>query len=127
MEEKDNFTEYIKEEITDGGSYLAREQDLKRFNWGAFLLAPIWALCYGKVGLGLLMVLCNITRILIPVTLIFSIYIGFQANRIAWDRYRSLYPGKTIDDMLNAQKPWLIWSLIIAGISFIIGYLEFLP
>lgn len=90
-------------------------EKLKAWNWGAFLLAPLWALgnkldCWG--------VLCFIPGINIAVAL----YLGFKGNRLAFPK--SSY--KSVDDFMQVQKEWAVWAVrvyLLAAVLLIVTLL----
>jgi len=89
------------------GGHQPTESDLKKFNWGAFLLNWIWALNH-KHWLGLLsFVPC--------VGFIYSIYMGVKGNEIAWQSGRF----SSVDDMHKCQKIWATWGAGVAAIGCI--------
>jgi len=68
---------------------------LKKWNWGAFLLAPVWT-CANKLDLW------TVILFIPPVNIVALFYLGFEGNRLA-------YAKKTIgsvDDFMFIQKHW---------------------
>ena len=81
---------------------------LKKWNWGAFLLAPFWTLAN---KLDAWFILCSIPFI----NIITIFYLGFNGNRLA-------YPKSSIDsvdDFMAVQRYWSIWGLSILSLSVI--------
>lgn len=69
------------------------------FNWGAFLLTPLFLLFYGRVGMALFLVGVGLISslmfggacliiIALPVALIVGLYFGIRANEVAWATQR---------------------------------------
>jgi len=108
-------------------AYAVDEQELERvlskFNWGAFLMAPLWALNYRRWLLGIIMIICNITVILSPLTIILGIIQGFGGNRIAWRVYGEKFG--TVEVMMKSQKAWAIWGFILTAITILLSILSF--
>lgn len=103
---------------------------LKRFNWGTFLMCPLWCLAYKQIGWFLLFVFISaiLKSVNDPSALIigaiviysFSAIIAVYANRIAWRVHGKKFGS--IEATLSAQKKWVYWglALTIAGVG--LGY-----
>lgn len=95
------------------------------FNWGAFILTPLWCLFHGRVGIGLLLIVWT----LIWAAFLFAagawgislihlgimLYFGISGNKIAWEEkgYMSL------QDVRESQRRWNIGGIIVAMIMMI--------
>lgn len=86
-------------------------QELKKFNWGAFLLNWIWGLMHKKYITLLYFVAC-----LIPVIgpLAVSIWFGCVGNKWAWESKS----WNSIEEFNDVQRGWVnLWFiLVIMGI-----------
>jgi hypothetical protein len=93
-------------------------RDLKRWNWAAFLLAPLWTFSHKLNTIGLLSLLPGIN---IPVML----YLGINGNKIGYDKSNL----ETVSEFLFVQKQWTIGLLKILLVLFaaiiIITLIEF--
>ncbi|MBQ8460511.1 ribonuclease G [bacterium] len=88
--------------------------ELKRFNWGAFLLNWIWGVTNKKY-----ITLLYFPACIIPVIgpLAISIWFGIAGNKWAWEAK----PWQNIEEFNEAQKFWVRLWFILAGISLIIA------
>ena len=96
-------------------------RDIKRWNWAAFLMAPIWGIFSG-VPIAALMFAVYLP--VFPSTLRFmiltgaSLFLGFRGNELAWrgKKWRSVKHFKSV------QKRWVVWSigLNLAGVVLLI-------
>ena len=82
---------------------------LKKWNWAAFYLTPIWSIAH---KLPVYTVLCFIPF----VNFIVYIYLGVYGNRLAYPK--SAYD--TVDDFMEVQKYWNLWALRFIYITFIL-------
>lgn len=82
--------------------------EIKKWNWGAFLLGPIWAIG-NRVWIGLLG--------FIPwVNIIIHIILGIKGNEWAWKQKQ----WNDVEHFKQVQKKWAWWALVIFIISFVI-------
>ncbi len=90
-------------------------QELKRFNWGAFLLNWIWGIMHKKYITLLYFVAC-----IIPVIgpLAISIWFGFAGNKWAWQSKK----WDSIESFNESQQNWVkLWFiLVVLGLIFAI-------
>ena len=97
-------------------------KELKKFNWGAFGLTVIWALCNGVNGefwryFGIIVLLFVLgflfgapaMGLAVLVTFGISIYIGFKGNEWAWSGTKN---WGSIDNFNKYQKKWVIGWII---------------
>jgi hypothetical protein len=77
-------------------------KDLKKWNWAAFLLAPLWTFSHKLDTIGLLTLLPGIN---FPVML----YLGIKGNKIGYDKSNLA----TVSEFLIVQKQWTIGLLKI--------------
>lgn len=81
-------------------------EELKHFNWGAFLLNWIWGIFHGKYITLLYFVSC-----LIPVIgpLAISIWFGFEGNKWAWQSRT----WQNLEDFNRSQQNWVkLWFVM---------------
>lgn len=88
-------------------------QELKRFNWGAFLLNWIWGLMHKQYITLLYFVAC-----LIPVMgpLAISIWFGFAGNKWAWKSRN----WNSVEEFNETQKLWVRLWFVLVTLSTII-------
>ncbi len=84
-------------------------EELKGWNWGAFLLSWIWAIGH-NVWIGLI-------AILPPAALIMSIILGIKGNEWAWQNRQF----SSVEEYKGIQKAWTKWGIIAAIASVILG------
>lgn len=84
-------------------------EEIKGWNWGAFLLEPLWGLSH-SVWLSLLTFVPLVNFIVI-------IYLGIKGNELAWKKNK----WKNVDDFKQTQKKWAIWAPALLGISILLG------
>lgn len=101
------------------------EKDLRwmhNFNWGAFLLAPLWCFVYKRYILGVVIITLisiiksiisypGLTIILFAVGLALHIYVGITANKHLWEKCKDKYT--TMQGMINSQMKWEYWGIAI--------------
>ncbi len=95
--------------------------ELRHFNWGAFLLSWVWAV-NNKVWIGLIILVISLLSMISSVSSIFSLLafvgsliLGFKGNRLAW-RYRKF---ENLDQFKLVQKAWARWGVIIFVLVFV--------
>jgi len=90
-------------------------EEIKYFNWGAFLLTFFWAIAHR-------LWVWVIIYLFIPCgQLIISLILGFKGNEYVWK-------GKTrefasIEEFNQVQKIWTKWGIIILIISVILTFI----
>ena len=90
-------------------------EELKRWNWGAFFLAPFWALSNKLDKWAIL-------SLLPPVNLIAIFYLGFNGNKLAFEKSEI----KSVNDFMQIQRTWSKWGIRIFWILLVFGFLEIL-
>ncbi len=87
-------------------------EEIKRWNWGAFLLNWIWAIG-NRVWIGLLA--------LIPcVGFIMSIVLGIKGSEWAWQNRR----WESVEQFKQVQKTWAYWGLAILIIAVVLNIIS---
>ncbi len=92
------------------------EQELEKFNWGAFLCALIWGLGHNCWWCLLLIPISLIPYVGIVFTIIFSFFMGNYGNKIAW-KYKK---WESLEEFRKTQRQWVIISLLITSFLIII-------
>ena len=90
-------------------------KELKRWNWGAFLLAPLWCMRHG-IWQGLLL-LVPFFGFLIP------FFLGAKGNQKAWAKNSH----EPVEVFLKRQKRWsfagaAIWTVFLVTIAGSLSY-----
>lgn len=102
------------------------EDDLKKFNWGAFLLNWIWGLNHKypmaliALGLGILSAIPLIGLIFTLGQIGYGIWLGINGNKIAWDSGRF----SSVEEMHKCQQIWAKWGvglIVVACLCGLIG------
>ena len=96
-------------------------RDIKRWNWAAFLMAPIWGIFSG-VPIAALMFAVYLpvfpSTLRIMTLMGASLFLGFRGNELAWrgKKWRSVKHFKSV------QQRWVVWSigLNLAGLVLLI-------
>ena len=96
-------------------------RDIKRWNWAAFLMAPIWGIFSG-VPIAVLMFAVYLpvfpSTLRIMTLMGASLFLGFRGNELAWrgKKWRSVKHFKSV------QQRWVVWSigLNLAGLVLLI-------
>jgi|GEM_PF-3041308 len=103
-----------------------------RFNFGAFLMTPIWLLLHRRyLAGGLLILLHAVTNIvggMVPLlgllraalSIAASVYFGIKGYRIAW-RDRGYYDA--VEDVRRRERRWAILGIVIAAVFWTIQIL----
>jgi len=92
------------------------------FNWGAFLLTPLFLLWYGRIGMALALFAVSLISSLmyrgaclivlaLPVALVAGLYFGIHANEVAWETQR-------FENYTALKKSMLRWN--IAGVLLVV-------
>ncbi|MBL7853723.1 MAG: hypothetical protein JNL17_04970 [Cyclobacteriaceae bacterium] len=88
---------------------------LRKWNWGAFILAPIWTLAN---RLEKWTILCFVPILNIVV----AFYLGYNGNRLAFGKSKI----DSVDDFMVIQKNWGLWGVrlfwlgLLGGLSLLI-------
>lgn len=85
-------------------SPLTEVDKLKKWNWAAFLLCPFWTLA-NKLDRWFILTLIPGLNILV------MIYLGFQGNRLAYEKSSI----KNINDYIMFQRDWSKRAVLIMG------------
>lgn len=121
-------------------------EDVKRFNWGAFLLMPFWGVAYGLpsviawwsatyflpvilsslFGAGTAVsTLAFVSAALLVVTSVVKLWVGMNANTWLWKRehfrletLQGVPPRFTIQGFFQRQRKWIIAGAAMLGLSF---------
>jgi hypothetical protein len=84
------------------------QKKLRRWNWGAFLLAPIWSLANKLDKWAFLS--------FIPfVNIVAMFYLGYHGNRIAFKKSKM----ESVDDFIAIQNHWALWGVIFFCLGLI--------
>lgn len=89
-------------------------QELRHFNWGAFLMNWIWGIMHKKYITLLYFVAC-IIPIIGPIAI--SIWFGFAGNKWAWESKN----WESIEQFNEIQKNWVKLWIILCIVSLIIA------
>ena len=88
--------------------------NLKSFNWGAFLVTGIWALGNGTYYLAFLyLALCSMFPYSYPVMFVLSLYYGFNGSRLSWIKKN----WSSIGSFERAQGLWLYVGILISFVN----------
>jgi hypothetical protein len=86
----------------------ALEAELKKWNWGAFLLTFIWGMAHG------------VMRSLLVFVPFYGFYewvmLGIHGNRWAWEKRR----WESVEKFHQSQRSWAKWGIIVTSIVFLI-------
>jgi hypothetical protein len=97
------------ETATAGADSAGVEAEIRKWNWGAFLLNWIWAIG-NRVWIGLLA--------LIPfVGLVMMIVLGIYGNRWAWEKGN----WRDIEHFHSTQRKWAIAGLVLFALGVVLG------
>ena len=95
-----------------GGGAVPDEIRYLGWNWGAFLMTPLWSICHSS-WMGLLAMLpC--------VGLVFSVIYGLNGNVYAWQSRRF----ESLEQFREVQRKWAWAGLIVMGISIVLNVLQ---
>lgn len=102
----------LKDKIDKGeGEIVSHDREkLKKWNWGAFLLAPLWTLAN---KLEMWTILCFVPIVNIGVIL----YLGFKGNRLAFEKSKM----GSVDDFMVIQKYWGRWGVRLFWLGILGG------
>ncbi len=96
------------------GSISVLPAELRRWNWGAFLLTWIWAIS-NRVWIGLIA--------FIPyVSIVIAFVLGAKGNQWAWQSRK----WESVEHFRRVQRKWAFWGLgifIAALIILLVGFL----
>ncbi|HET7854982.1 MAG TPA: toll/interleukin-1 receptor domain-containing protein [Gaiellaceae bacterium] len=84
------------------------ENELKKWNWGAFLLGPVWGIGNG------------VWRSFLTLVPFYGFYewvlLGLRGNRWAWEQRRY----ENAESFRKSQRKWAMWGAIVDSILFLI-------
>ena len=105
-----NSTDSLLQNSSGQGKSAVVPDELKGWNWGAFLLTWIW-------GAGNEVWLALLALIPLPmVRLAMAIILGIKGNEWAWQSKK----WESIDHFRRTQRIWLIWGIIALCLPFIL-------
>jgi hypothetical protein len=82
----------------------AVEAELAKWNWGAFLLGPIWGIGHG------------VFRSLLTLVPLYGLYewvmLGINGNRWAWEKGH----WDSIESFRKTQRKWATWGIVVDAI-----------
>lgn len=107
--------------------------EVKKFNWGAFFLTPIWLMSHRRFAAGVMVALFNLASHTVDqlgtgavigsfiIGLGISWHFGRQGNRIAMES------GKfgSLEELRRSQRTWAGVGLVLTGIMFIVNLASF--
>lgn len=115
--------EIVQEELQKRGleQIPAQEQEdlvssstqLKKWNWAAFLLTPLWAFANKLDGYGVLSCIPGMN-------IIIMFYLGFKGNVLAFKKSKL----KSVQEFNQVQKIWEKWTIFIFAILLMVGLLK---
>ena len=97
-------------ENTSGTAGAQAPREILRWNWGAFLLTPIWSIAH-QVWIGLL---CFVPY----VGWIMSIVLGIKGSEWAWQNRRF----DSIQQFREVQRVWMLWGVGITLFGVALGF-----
>jgi hypothetical protein len=95
-------------------------QYIGMWNWGAFLLCPLWLMNHGRVGRGILYIVLSIIPLLGLVSLGMAIAYGVKGNEVAVTS-RHFRDDAQFVAVQNAWRDWGIGITIVVVVLTIIG------
>ena len=85
--------------------------EIRRFNWGAFMLTAIWAA--GNKAFDtptiILTVLCFVPLVNLIAAPCLMFYCGFNGNENSW----RMKQWESVERFLEVQRKWTFWAIII--------------
>lgn len=117
-QDKDNEL-YEQDQVNSTSDYAK----LKKFNWGAFLMAPLWNLVYKRWGWFIALTIYNsllskidsVSIIQSWPLFLFGFALNFlsaiNANSVGWKNQMQNF--SSVDHFLRAQKKWILWGIVI--------------
>jgi hypothetical protein len=89
-------------------------EKLEKWNWGAFILAPVWALANNLEKWAILTFIPGINVIVM-------FYLGFKGNKLAYHKSKL----DKVEDFMTVQHKWSIWGVRIFWILLAIAVASF--
>ncbi len=99
----------LTENSSGAGKNALIPEEIKKWNWGAFLLNWIWGL-RNNTYIALLMFV-PILNFIIP------FYLGFKGNELAWRNKK----WESLEEFIKIQKKWAMWGIIIIILLLVIN------
>ena len=81
--------------MIQGNAPAGDQSKLKRWNWGAFFLAPVWT-CANKLDVW------AIALFIPPINIVVLFYLGFKGNQLAYAKNTL----NSVDDFMLIQRQW---------------------
>ena len=97
----------------------------KQFNWGAFLLTPIWAFAHRRLWFGLLWLAPDFLpfprHFGLIAQLAIGLYIGFFGNKIAV----KIRKFQSVQQFVSVERAWTRWGVGVTIIGYIASAIAF--
>lgn len=106
----------LKEEPNDSGTKDARlPEQLRRFNWGAFFMGPVWGVTHQVWIATPLFIVWGLVLYTRPevafIYFAFTSLLAMRANELAWKRKK--WPS--IEHFRRVQRSWMLWGAVVWG------------
>lgn len=95
------------------------EEELQKWNWGAFFFGCIWGICNGIYWPLILIFTSFIPYVGWVISLCAGVYLGINGTKLAWEA--KLW--NSWDSFARIQKKWAQAVLWVLGISILVGFL----
>jgi hypothetical protein len=123
----DSYCQEVEDKYED-----VKDEELDKFNWGAFILTPFWGftnglpwlcLIYITVGLCGTLALLNYHQSIMPISFtVFilllgcSLYVGFVGNRVSWTKKK----WDSVKHFTSSQELWSNIGIAILTLCFFV-------
>ena len=98
-------------------SHAELEQNLNKWNWGAFFCGWLWAVCHKLYWPLIIIVVGFIPYLGQIIQIVFAVWLGINGNSIAWKSRRY----KSFGEMRHKQKIWGWVGLVVFSISVLMS------
>jgi hypothetical protein len=103
-------------DTTDPDAIPGQKDELDKWNWGAFLWGPIWALGHRLWGKGIVALVVSIVTLGIA-GIAFQIWFALKGNRWIWDR--GGYGSK--EELRRKERKWA-WAYLWFTLAWVALY-----
>lgn len=102
-------------------------RNINSFNWGAFILWPLWGFGNGMTMLsicgfilGFLAKYPFLDILILIIEIPISLYIGFRGNKLSWEKKN----WSSVVVFEKQQKGWTILAFIFFALCFVLGFIS---
>ncbi|MCH8909682.1 MAG: zinc ribbon domain-containing protein [Chloroflexi bacterium] len=99
-------------------------REIKRWNWAAFLVTPIWGIFSGVPFTALLFGAAFLpVQIRLIVVICASVFLGFRGNELAWRGKK----WRSVEHFNSVQRQWATWAVSLSLAAILVFFFFVFP